>query len=486
MLKSHRYVIGKIYFVAGLSLFLLVGSFYLFGFKPLSDRLQSEHAHEIDYSLASSLWRIQGVLDRHGDLAKQTSSRTAIRDKLVAYSQGHASLDELVKFSAPKLADAMEANADIVGIARFDADARPLFAVGEQFALRTTGQCTGSSPDDVQMLGVGRANGNRRLLYCAPITAPGIGLIGTDVLTVSDDAIQQIINAPPSGVVKKEMTIGLVADGRILYWPGALTESRERRVLEHYLRTGEVEQGYLTRRVDVGSGGWKLYTVVNQDRFFGDINDQLFLLLSVISGVAAFLFAMTVLALRPIIRSLLKEQDLLERSIHDGLTGLYNHAYMEETLEREIVRTRRYRRPLSILMFDIDHFKKVNDTYGHLCGDEVLREVSQRAQHSARAQDMTARYGGEEFMLILPETGSDAAQVLAERLRAEVAASKFKTSSGEIGITISLGVVTYTGTSDTITKLEMMRAVDSALYASKAGGRNRVSVARLDAPHDAD
>ena len=126
-----------------------------------------------------------------------------------------------------------------------------------------------------------------------------------------------------------------------------------------------------------------------------------------------------------------------------------------------------------------DRFKDINDTFGHLAGDEVLRNIALLIQSSARKQDLAARYGGEEFILILPETGQEVASVLAERLRAKVASSSAMTKAGKIEVTISIGVVTYDASMGEISKHQIVDAVDKALYASKEGGRNRVSVAVL-------
>jgi diguanylate cyclase (GGDEF)-like protein len=173
------------------------------------------------------------------------------------------------------------------------------------------------------------------------------------------------------------------------------------------------------------------------------------------------------------------EQQLVEQSHRDGLTGLYNHAYMQELLERELSRARRYKRPLSVLMFDIDLFKQVNDTFGHLAGDDTLRNIARLLQHHARKEDIVARYGGEEFMLILPETDKEGAAIMAERLRAEVAAMRVATESGEFGVTISIGVAGYDASGREISKRDIIQTVDKAMYTSKNEGRNRVTVVAL-------
>jgi len=155
----------------------------------------------------------------------------------------------------------------------------------------------------------------------------------------------------------------------------------------------------------------------------------------------------------------------------DGLTQIFNKRYFLETIEREIARSHRYRRELSLVMFDIDHFKKINDSYGHPTGDQVLKRVAAILKASARKIDITARYGGEEFALVLESTDRDGAMQLAERIRQEVAQQSFESSKGAFKATLSLGIAVYPG--DGRTKAELIKNSDTALYAAKHGGRNQ-------------
>jgi diguanylate cyclase (GGDEF)-like protein len=135
-----------------------------------------------------------------------------------------------------------------------------------------------------------------------------------------------------------------------------------------------------------------------------------------------------------------------------------------------VAAARRTHEPLAAVMLDIDHFKKINDTYGHQTGDEVIREVVNRIRQNCRSSDLLARYGGEEFVLLLPGTGSDAA-ALAERVRADVAAFPVPTSSGPVPVSISVGL-SYLDPSDEIDAL--LARADKRLYEAKSAGRNRV------------
>jgi len=162
-----------------------------------------------------------------------------------------------------------------------------------------------------------------------------------------------------------------------------------------------------------------------------------------------------------------------ELASRDGLTNLYNHRMFYSLLKDEIARTQRFKRPVSLLMLDIDHFKRVNDTYGHQAGDAILKGLSDLLVKQARAVDRVCRYGGEEFMVILPETDAAMAMQIAERLRAEVERQPFGINGGKTaGITVSIGVATYPQQVDSLEAL--VKAADDALYAAKQGGRNRV------------
>lgn len=164
---------------------------------------------------------------------------------------------------------------------------------------------------------------------------------------------------------------------------------------------------------------------------------------------------------------------LEELSVRDGLTGLYNRRELEKRLHEEIHRARRYHRPLTVLMLDIDHFKNVNDRYGHQAGDEVLITVADLIQLNVRPVDMVCRYGGEELSVILPETDEEGARIVAERIRGTVEDSITTAPQGDmVHVTVSIGLATFPRDGDTAASL--VRAADQALYAAKQDGRNLV------------
>jgi two-component system cell cycle response regulator len=156
----------------------------------------------------------------------------------------------------------------------------------------------------------------------------------------------------------------------------------------------------------------------------------------------------------------------------DGLTQVYNKRYFIETLEREIGRAHRYRRELSLIMFDIDHFKKINDTYGHLAGDHVLKQLASVIKARIRREDILSRYGGEEFAIILPEIDNYNAMQFAEKIRALVEKAGFRFEDTDIPVTIAIGVASMT--TELQEPHEFIRIADGHLYEAKSQGRNRV------------
>ena len=159
-------------------------------------------------------------------------------------------------------------------------------------------------------------------------------------------------------------------------------------------------------------------------------------------------------------------------TIIDGLTQAHVKRYLLEALEKELIRARRHERELAFLMFDIDHFKKINDHHGHLAGDHVLKELARLVQARIRRDEVFARYGGEEFAILLPETTIDGARLLAEGLREKVADAHFIFQNEVIAVTISVGVARLEEGHKT--SLDLIKTADEKLYEAKRGGRNRV------------
>ena len=166
---------------------------------------------------------------------------------------------------------------------------------------------------------------------------------------------------------------------------------------------------------------------------------------------------------------------LQQQAIRDPLTGLYNRRYLDEMLERELARAKRDGYPISLAMIDLDHFKQVNDTYGHTAGDEVLKALGTLLQAHAREGDIPCRYGGEEFVLVLPRMSLNVARQRGEQWREAFGAQKVRHGDLDICVTMSIGLATYPDHGATAESLIV--SADRALYRAKAAGRNRLELA---------
>ena len=169
------------------------------------------------------------------------------------------------------------------------------------------------------------------------------------------------------------------------------------------------------------------------------------------------------------------QEKLRELTIRDSMTGLFNRRFLDESLERELSRAERDRSPMALLMIDIDHFKRLNDTWGHLAGDEVIKGVAVLIRNGARGGDLPCRYGGEEFLLVLPNVALDTAVERAEQLRHAFENEKFPFNGALISTTVSIGVAMFPEHGRS--RMALIDSADRALYSAKGSGRNRVIVA---------
>jgi two-component system, cell cycle response regulator len=165
-------------------------------------------------------------------------------------------------------------------------------------------------------------------------------------------------------------------------------------------------------------------------------------------------------------------EDLRFQATHDVLTGIWNRRAVLDLLHREIERASRFHESVGVLMLDLDHFKKINDRFGHLTGDSVLKEIAQRISQVVRSYDFVGRYGGEEFLVLLPGCDKDQAEQSGERIRLAVSASPVVAAGSEVSATVSIGATATEGGGET----EVLAIADAALYQAKSTGRNRTVV----------
>jgi diguanylate cyclase (GGDEF)-like protein len=166
-------------------------------------------------------------------------------------------------------------------------------------------------------------------------------------------------------------------------------------------------------------------------------------------------------------------EEIYRLTIIDALTDIHNKRYLLEFLDRELSRSARYNRPLSLILFDIDRFKAINDEMGHLGGDFILRELAALVKGNVRKEELFARYGGEEFVIVLPETTLPSSLLVAERVRALVERHAFQYEGKTYPVTISLGV-SFSAGDEAMTPHDLIRQADEKLYTAKSQGRNRV------------
>ena len=175
---------------------------------------------------------------------------------------------------------------------------------------------------------------------------------------------------------------------------------------------------------------------------------------------------------------IMKNRVLSEVSARDSLTGLYNRWYVLEKIESELNRSLRHGSPMALLMLDIDHFKNINDTYGHTAGDRVLQVVARLLKESCRVYDVPGRYGGEEFCLVLPQTGIDSTPNVAERIRHRLETTEMDVSGAPVIVTASIGIAGIDSASvdPVLSPAALIDRADRALYSAKNHGRNRVAI----------
>ncbi len=460
--------------------FLLIGgmvclflAFYFLGIRPLATLLFDSQKERIVFDLDRVGWTFNNIVERHKQLAMQTASRTAIRKKQISFLEGNVPEDEFIAFSKPKLADALQANGEMIGIARYTPSGDFLFSIGEHIPIQITQRCKKQMEvEEISVIPSIADTQSQSFFYCSSIIDKEYGVAGFDIIRMSDQVVRDFVNENLSPIA----VYVLVSDtGELLYWPDKLMDASPLDALKQYLHNKTPRQSYIIKKFNTNMSDLTIYVVVDQDSFTEPVRNQLSQLLIVLAVFSIIIFIVTIILTRPVIRSLLAEQRMRELTRKDLLSGLYNRRVINDLFVAEIARAKRYKHPLAVIMFDIDHFKKVNDTYGHPAGDEVIRTVGSYCLESSRQSDFWIRYGGEEFLGVFPETNAEEVAVFAERLRSGLEQTAVKTSKGTLSFTVSGGYASFLlNENSEIEPANMIDLVDQALYEAKRSGRNKI------------
>ncbi len=489
----------RVYALVLLSGLFLAGTFYAVGQRPLIEELGDLHLRKLDHALDHAVSEIDAIVAYHQDLVGRIANDHNLRHLHTRYDAGELTHAVLEAASRPRLETTLAANADVLGIVHRTIDGRGLTSVGASVPPLAPAVCTNAVLPGHRATRGPFVTPSGRLLYCSPIRDADDSIAGFAAVMLEGRRPQLLVDTLADGATAYILS---TSNGAIAFRPQAADQDGHVAAAERYLATdpsaapatdGSGTDGsgtgtdYRIRTHATLSAGLHLHQIVDHHRYFAPVRARSLVLGASMIAVSAFILGVTLIVLRPLIAALLNEQRLLERARYDSLTGLLNQGEMHGELAGELERARRYRRPLSLIMFDVDHFKQVNDRFGHPAGDEVLRAIGALCQSLSRNSDAWARYGGEEFLAILPETDSRAAHHLAERLRAHLETRPVHTAAGLLTVTISAGVVTWRpGASPmdrgSVDKAALIAAADRALYESKASGRNRVSVASLVDP----
>jgi diguanylate cyclase (GGDEF)-like protein len=283
-----------------------------------------------------------------------------------------------------------------------------------------------------------------------------------DASTEKNRFLVTVLTGPAKGTVFKlegdVLTLGRSDDADI-----TLPDPSLSRIHARFLRVGKgAATGYLVEDFESTNGTYVGGERIDKPTFLTD-------------GVRLGLGKRTIA--RFALQDALEEQAIVsvhESALRDALTGAYNRRVFDDRLQGELAFSVRHKQPLSLLLLDVDHFKRFNDTHGHQAGDMVLQVVSRRIDETLRTEDVFARYGGEEFGVLVRDTTPVGALVVGERLRALVADSPIEFEGRELSVTVSIGVAC--NGADSVTAEQLIREADEALYQAKERGRDRVVV----------
>jgi len=443
---------------------------------------------------------IHAAFDQHRNLAAQTASRSELARRLAQYHNGEITRTDLVNFTRPRLADAAEGLTNLQAILRYDADGSELVRIGPM-ADRLPARLPLQEHLDILAYPLNSGVTSPPLLHVAsPITSENQA-VGFDVLLFSLNSLQGLFEGPDNlriCLLDSDRTKRITIDqttGQFVLTPAGPCLANQLKVQtseggESFRATLEDGTRMMSFLRPLPGYEWEVHVWAETDEIFGTvIRDIVFsvmvtLALSFLAGLLVWR------SLRPVLQRIAeqaselarsnRELQLAQRKIrrqadHDLLTGLPNRAALLNTLRQAVDRARGDHTRFALMFVDLDHFKPVNDRYGHQAGDELLKMVAKRLGGCIREEDVVGRHGGDEFLVITaPLANIDDAEVIAQKIIA-VAAQPFRIEDDAVQVGASVGVAIYPDNGATVT--ELLQASDAAMYRAKASGRGGVSFA---------
>ncbi|MFO7528115.1 MAG: GGDEF domain-containing protein [Marinobacter sp.] len=446
---------------------------------------------------AASIW---AAFDQHRNLAAQTASRSELARRLAQYRNGEITRTVLVNFTRPRLADAAEGLTNLQAILRFDADGSELIRIGPM-ADRLPARLLLREQLDIVTYPLDSGVTSPPLLQVAsPITSEH-QVVGFDLLLFSLNSLQSLFEGPDNSqicLLDSDRTKRITIDQTT----GQFVMTAADPCLADQLKVQTSEDG-VSFRATLENGtrvmsflrplpgyDWEVHVWAETNEIFGSvIRDIVFsvmvtLALSLLAGLLVWR------SLRPVLRRMAqqaselarsnRELQLAQRQIrrqadHDLLTGLPNRAALLNSLSQAVDRAKGENSRFALMFVDLDHFKPVNDRYGHQAGDELLKVIAKRLGGCIREEDVVGRHGGDEFLVITaPLANTDDAEVIAQKIIA-VTAKPFRIEDDAVQVGASVGVAIYPDSAATVT--ELLQASDAAMYRAKASGRGGVSFA---------
>ncbi|MBD3640485.1 MAG: diguanylate cyclase [Marinobacter sp.] len=444
---------------------------------------------------------IRAAFDQHRNLAAQTASRSELARRLSQYDTGELTQTELVSYTRPRLEDAVEGLTNLQAILRYDADGSELLRIGPM-ADDLPARLPFREKLDILTYPLDSGATSPPLLHVAsPITSEAGQVVGFDLLLFSLESLRSLFQSPDNSQIclldsdrTKRITIDQTT-GQFQLTPA--DPCLANRLEVHTSEEGASFRGRLEDGTRVMSFlrplpgyDWEVHVWAKTNEIFGTvIRDIVFsvlvtLALSLLAGVLVWR------SLRPVLRRMAQQTSDLARSNreleqaqrqirrqadHDLLTGLPNRAALLSALGHTIDRAKENNSRFALMFVDLDHFKPVNDKYGHQAGDELLKVIGKRLSGCVREEDVVGRHGGDEFLVITAPLGNtDDAGVIGEKITA-VAAQPFRIEDDAVQVGASVGVAIYPDNGTTVEAL--LKASDAAMYQAKASGRGGVSFA---------